>query len=211
MTTTAGTSIAPTINGNMVTTGSNASASLNLASTKPAVLTLSINLELGSLQVGALGATARGIGLGSFSAAPTGRANITFTGLNVDSTGALSFSSNGALTGPSVAFTGTFSNAALYNLTYSVDTTTGTFTSVIFNGVNDTSAFAGTSAAAFETNNLVGFYGLTAGSSTTADTGFVDNFSVTGVPEPATWLGGALLGLVALLGGAKHLRRAFVF
>ena len=194
-----------------VNTGFNCAAMLNIASTNnytlPASVTFSADIQLNTLQMYSTNLY-RGVGVGFFSTDSTWDVDASsyFTGLVVNPDGTLRLvtpatSSNSPGTGSTTYDVAPFSgfNAAnFYNLTYTVNLTTGAITSVNFNGNNDTTAFSGvTGLPGFEftpssTTVLAGFYGSTDVSS--SDFGRVDNFSVSTVPEPAT------LGLVAVGG-----------
>jgi hypothetical protein len=99
-----------------------------------------------------------------------------------------------------VAAFGGYTTANFYNLAYSVDTVTGSITSVLFNGNDDTATFSGAVSTGDFTaagTNLAGFYGSSANS--VNDFGRVDNFAVSTVPEPGTALFGiACVGVAAL-------------
>jgi hypothetical protein len=164
---------------------------------KPTRLTLSVDLQMNTIQGG--GPAVRGIGLGFFSPAPVQFADAAanFTGLTVQPNGALELIVQGA---PQSANTGPppgFSAATFYTLSYSVDTATAGITRVVYNGADVTATFAGPSAGAFTpaVTDLAGFYGDTANFVDLS--GRVDNFSVSGVPEPSTWA--LVSGVVPLL------------
>jgi hypothetical protein len=172
---------------------------------KPSILTLSATISTNSIDGHTLPDTfhaTRGIGLGFFNSAPQNGdadASIRFTGLAVNlSNGTLNIFSNGVRQSSSVFVpTGTMNR-----LTYSIDTTTGSITSVIFDTSDFTSAFSGSSSAGVFTDtatNLVGFYGSSASLGTT---GYVGSFvlsSTSTVPEPASTMlliyGASLIGL----------------
>ena len=86
--------------------------------------------------------------------------------------------------------TGLFANSGLHNVAFTVDTTSGSISAVQFDG--SAVGFAtdlGTATAGYFTNartDLAGIYGHT------GDSGIMDNFLITSVPEPSTF---ALLGL----------------
>lgn len=190
-------------------TGYNDTNYLSLASTggytKPTTITLSLSVEINTIAED--NATqGRGIGLGFFTTTPaTGtESNTGFTGLVVEPSGALTLEVNGARTGTAVAAPANFSTTTLYPLTYTVNTATGGITSVTYNGTSYNSSFS-TTAFTSTATNLVGFYSSSATSA--SNNGYVDNFSVTGVPEPATWLGGGLLAGAGLLGTVRRARR----
>jgi hypothetical protein len=120
-----------------------------------------------------------------------------FTGLTFDETGSLKLYSAGTYTGSSASL-GSLSEDVFYNLSYTVDTTTGGISGIVFNG----SSISGFSTTAF-TDSATGFVGVSSGASSRA--GF-DNLLVetAAVPEPSTY---AMLigGLVAM--SVLHRRR----
>ena len=195
--------------GSSANTGFNGSDSISVASTgtftKPTMLTLSASIEINNLQDDGSAMLARGIGLGFFTAPPANggaaNGNTNFYGLDVAPGGALYLEENGTRIGSAIApaFTG-FSTSNFYTLSYTVNTVTGGISNISFGGNNDGSAAADFTDAI---TNRAGFYGSTANNA--AFNGFVDNFEVSGVPEPSTWA--TMIGGLALLGGAQRLRR----
>jgi hypothetical protein len=193
---------------NSADTGFNAATFIDISSaggyTKPSQLSLSMSLQMNT--IGNDGSAVRGIGLGFFSPAPVdglAESSTNFTGLTVRPDGSLHFVVNGVQQAASVAAFGGYTTASFYNLAYSVDTVTGSITSVVFNGNDDTAAFSGAVSAGKFTvagTNLAGFYGSSANS--VNDFGRVDNFAVSTVPEPGT----ALFGM-ACIGAAAWRRR----
>lgn len=182
-------------------TGFNDSTFISIASTggytKPLQLNESISLRMNG--VAADTAALRGIGLGFFSSAPANFAEsgVGFTGLLVQPNGTLRLIVGGAPTAASVAPFAGFSTSTYYGLSFTVNTTTGSITSVLFNGNDNSATFSGAvSAGAFTpaVTNLAGYYA----SSAQFTTGSVDNFLVA-TPEPgsAALLGLGTLGLLA--------------
>lgn len=194
-------------------TGFNGSVTYNLASNggyvKPSLLTLSLDLQINTA-LDSLPDSLRGVGLGFYSAPRVNNSEIeafvNFTGLNVSPGGALVLVIAGVRQAATTvaAFPG-FSTDNFYNLTYSLDTSTGSITSVSFNGNDYTSAFnGGTTAGVFTSTltNLFGFYGATAES--TSLTSRVDNLSISipsAIPEPgaSALLLGLAMGFVFVL------------
>lgn len=150
---------------------------------------------------------ARGAGLGFFTGAlsasaitPTGDA---FTGITVDTNGDLQLVVNGTAATP-IAGTApaTFVETNFYNLSYTVNTTTGTISNVIYAGTNYSTDFSTATGFTAAATAYAGFYGSSSTSYSTSKTNaFVDNFKVSTVPEPAT------VGLVGLGGAMLLLRR----
>ena len=194
-------------------TGYNDANSLSIASvgsyTKPSLLNLSLRVQIGTLAEDSA-SSGRGIGLGFFTATPvTGaESNRVFTGLNVEPNGTLILEVGGVRTGTAAPAPTGFSTGTFYTLSYTVNTTTGALSSVLYNGVDDSSYFSGAvTSLTSVTTNLVGFYGSSA--TLTTNTGYVDDFAVSSaVPEPATWMEAA--GLLGVAGWTlRHrLRRA---
>lgn len=177
---------------------------------KPSVLTLSATLDTFSLTDDAQ--FTRGIGLGFFTSAPqSGDADATvrFTGLAVNvSSGQLYLLSNGVrITNYSHPYPA-FTTGAMDRLTYSIDTTSGSVTSV-FAGSNDiTSFFSGSTSAGVFTGaatNLMGFYGSSSSSGTTGYVGSLVVSSTSPVPEPVSTI--LLYGGIAML-AARRTRAA---
>lgn len=168
----------------------NTVVSLTLASTggytKPTSFSVTADIALdGSLA----NSTA---GLGFWSTQPT-QADATssltnFTGFTFDEAGSLKLYSAGVQQGSAVAL-GPLSEFVFYNLSYTVDTTSGDVSGVVFNG-NAISDFATTAFS----NSATGFVGVMSANASRA--GF-DNLLVTAIPEPAT--------AVFLLGGVASL------
>ena len=172
-------------------TGFNGATYLNIGSnssmnyTLPTNITISGDVQLGSIVMAGAN-TYRGVGLGFFSGTPTDvEASTTFTGLVVNPDGTLRLVTPGSPNGIgsstffAAPFAG-FNRNDFYNLTYTVNTTTGAISNVIFDG-NDDSADFNTTAAGFEPSTTdgslnAGFYGST--DTNGAFFGQVDNFSV---------------------------------
>ena len=166
--------------------------------TKPTKFTVSANLR--TTVVSTLG----GSGLGTWSAMPArtnGALSITgFTGILMKPTagnGTLQLVENGALVG-SAYNVGFALTTAFYGLTYTVDTSSGAISDVVFNG-SSISAFSST---AF-TDSATSFVGVMSGN---AGRTSLNSFSVTAVPEPSTWA--LLLGGGLVLGFLRYTRRS---
>jgi len=160
--------------------------------TKPTSLTISADINFYDA-----GHANSIVGLGFWSTMP-GRVDYStngfqnFTGLALGANGTLSiysgdsFSSAVSLGGPL-----SINNTSFYNLSYNVDTTTGTVSGIVFNG----SSVSGLSSTSFS-NAATQFAGL---STYSASRGSFDNLVVsTAVPEPGTLalLAAAGIGLV---------------
>ena len=86
-----------------------------------------------------------------------------------------------------------FSSTGTYNLSYVVNTATGSISDLVFNG--SSIAVSATTIFTDAATTYAGFYQRPNGTQTTP--GFADNFTLAAVPEPATlWLASA--GLVGL-------------
>ena len=168
-------------------TGWNHTIFIDISSTgsysKRTRLTMSMSLQMHSVSNDADASNVRGIGLGFFFPAPVDgnpSASSNFTGLAVRPDGSLHLVVAGTESGTAVvAPFANFLPESFYTLTYSVDTVTGSITSVSFNGNDYTATFSGAVSAGAFTNavtNLAGFYGDTAGSASFF--GRVDNFSI---------------------------------
>ena len=165
-------------------TGFNGATYLNIASNGayklPKLITISADIQVNSIisQEGY-----RGVGLGVFSGMPiNGESSTTFTGLTVTSGGNVDLVIPGATSGISTSYYAPalsgFNANNFYNLSYTVNTTTGAISNVFFNGINDSSYF-NTSLPGFIAGGstfLAGFYGSTDVSAQLF--GRVDNFSI---------------------------------
>lgn len=196
------------------------SASISIASAggyvKPTELTIQADLAPGAgINLGGSGggmtgdaSGARGVALGFYDAEGTGGqfSQNNFTGLVLDLNGNLGlvqdlnntgFLGAGSTSGTAVAYVGTWVNTDLYTISYDVDTTTGGISNISVEGSTaDYSALETASAGLFTDANTT-FAGVyTSSTSNNGNFGSVDNFSVSGVPEPSSL---ALLGLGGLL------------
>ena len=196
----------------VASTSYNSASWLSIAGTggyvKPTILTVSATIATASLSDDSN--FTRGIGLGFFISAPQNGdadASVKFTGLAVNvSSGQLYLMSNGVrITSYGHPYPA-FSTGGMDRLTYSIDTNTGSITSV-FAGSNDISSFftGATSAGIFtdSATNLVGFYGSSSNLGTTGYVGSLVVSSTSPVPEPVT-LG--LFGLGAVLLASRRRR-----
>ncbi len=188
-------------------TNFNDAAGISIASansyTEPSVLTISADLNMGSIVGGGLSYNVYGVGLGFWNALPASgiTASSGFTGITMDPYGDLTFINNGTASATakaaapgSATITGGYITG-FNTLTYSINTGTGAITQLTFDGTDLTSDFSGLNNFTPSVATLAGFYGNSPYS--TGENGYVDNFSVsttTAVPEPET------LGLVAVGG-----------
>lgn len=165
--------------------------------TAPSMLNVSADFEMFSINSG--GEDQRGEALGFYPSAPPedGDSSVGFTGILVTPSGGLQLEVNGAVQGSITSAPAGWTNTNFFNLSYNVNTATGRISSVIFGGQDFSSDFSSTTAFTGAAVNVVGFYGDAAGLSSM---GYVDNFQVATVPEPASL---AVLGV----GGLVMLRR----
>lgn len=189
------------------------SGSIGIGSTggyvKPSILTISASISMNDV-VGGIDSFARGVGIGFYSPLPTGGfyPSSYFHGFTVAPNGSLTLYVPGA--GENALFTASplsgFSTSAFYTLSFSVDTTSGNITSVLFGSQDYTSQFSGfTGIFTDSVTNYAGFYGFSEGE-TPAGGGLVDNFTVA-VPEPSTYAL-AFCGVLVLTIAAVRSRRA---
>ncbi len=192
-------------------TNFNDAAGISIASsmgyTEPSVLTISSDLNMGTIVGGGLAYNAYGVGLGFWNTLPVAgqSAPTGFTGITMDPYGDLTFINNGtASTTAKAAAPSSASIAGGYisgfnTLTYSIDTGTGAITQLTFDGTDLTNSFSGLTVFTPSVATFAGFYGNSPYSA--SENGYVDNFSVSttaAVPEPAT-LGLFALGAFGLL------------
>ena len=154
-----------------------------------APITLSIDAQINNIQDDGAGGAPRGIGLGFYNPLPTlypgttPSAHTNFTGIAVNPAGTLEYVSAGASQGIFTTAPGGFSTSAFNTLSYTVDPTTSTLTSLNFAGTDYltdfTTAFA---APGFTASDRAGFYGQTANNANLF--GRVDNFIVSGTLPP---------------------------
>lgn len=169
---------------------------------KPSELTISAALTISGLT----GGFADGIGLGFFSSIhPQNgqQSNIGFTGLVLSPNGTVNFMSNGSYISTYRYTIDNFSNTTAYNLSYTVDTSSGVITSATLNGIDIAASFQDISAFTDAATEFAGFFGR---SGTYATSGNIDNFKVTtAIPESnALWL---ILGAIACAVVAKRRMR----
>ncbi|MGC9261623.1 MAG: PEP-CTERM sorting domain-containing protein, partial [Phycisphaerae bacterium] len=189
-------------------TNFNDAAGISIASAngyiEPAVLTLSADLNMGTIVGGSLSYKVYGVGLGFWNALPAsgGTASAGFTGITLDPYGDLTFINDGTASttakaaAPSSATVVGGYISGFNTLTYSINTGTGAITQLTFDGTDLTSDFAGATAFTPSVATVAGFYGNNPYS--VSENGYVDNFSVATVPEPAA-LGLMAVGAMGLL------------
>lgn len=165
-----------------------------------ATITISLDIQINSLS----GSGVRGVGVGFYDLSGTTlypgtepSSSTGFTGLVVNPGGTVTYVLNGAAQAESATRSAYASNVYL-GLSYTVDTTTGQITNVLYGGEDLSAGFS--SITNFVATDTAGFYG-SEGSAPTAF-GYVDNFTldVEPIPEPSA---ATLLGL----GGLALLRR----
>ena len=198
-------------------TNYNDAAGISIASAKvyvePAMLTISADLNMGTINGGSLSYNVYGVGLGFWNVLPASgtTASSGFTGITMDPYGDLTFINNGTASAtakaaaPSSASIVGGSISGFNTLAYSIDTGTGAITQVTFDGTDLTSNFSGVTAFTPNAATLAGFYGNSPYSA--SENGYVDNFSVSttgAVPEPTTLGLYAIGGLSLLLVGRKR-------
>ena len=149
--------------------------------TEPTSFTISADIEINDLTKESSGAYYRGVGLG-FWTATNSSSTVSSNAIVVNPSGSLSLTVNGSSSMEVPTFAG-FSTSQFYNLSYTVDTATGSISNVIFNGNNDSSYFTGLTNFTAANTPMAGFYGT---SSTGVTGGYVDNFQVSTVPEPTS-------------------------
>jgi hypothetical protein len=185
----------PSISSNTLDVPSIGGGALNISSvgsyTKPTVMTIAADLEVGNLNGGD---NPEGMGLGFWSALHPGGGSLTdFYGLMLRNNGSLSLTKETTVY-QTVAWAGSaFSTNTFYTLSYSVDTNTGRVTSVSLAGSTaDYSAIINDTTVLFTDTNTK-YAGIRADAGSAGRHGYADNFNLT--PEPATM---ALLGLGGL-------------
>ena len=208
---------APSVNTNF-----NDAAGISIAGAngyiEPSVLTISADLNMGTIVGGGLSYNVYGVGLGFWNALPASgtTAPSGFTGITMDPSGDLTFINNG--TASATAKAAAPSSATIVNgyisgfntLAYSINTGTGAITQVTFDGTDLTRNFSGITAFTPSVATLAGFYGNNP--SSVSENGYVDNFSVSTpggvvIPDPATLSLVAIGGLSMLLIGRKQAGR----
>ncbi|AHF94721.1 hypothetical protein OPIT5_23900 [Opitutaceae bacterium TAV5] len=150
-------------------------------------MTISADLTINGLT----GGSTNGIGLGFFSSSPAqagGQSIVGFTGLVLSPDGTLNLMSNGVGVTAYTAPIPGFATTTTYNLSYSIDTTTGGITSVSLNGSDLGSIFS--SVTGIFTDSATVYAGFFGRSNAYGSTGIIDNFKLTTViPEAsAIWL-----------------------
>ncbi|MGC8540538.1 MAG: hypothetical protein ACP5QA_07895 [Phycisphaerae bacterium] len=198
-------------------TNFNDAAGISIASAngyiEPAVLTISADLNMGTITGGGLSYNVYGVGLGFWNALPASGSNAVtgFTGVTMDPYGDLTFINNGTASATAKAAAPSSATvvggyiSGFNTLTYSINTGTGAITQLTFDGTDLTSAFSGLTAFTPSVATLSGFFGNDPYSA--SDNGYVDNFSVSttsAVPEPAAICLFAVGGMGLLLVGRKR-------
>jgi hypothetical protein len=150
---------------------------------------------------------ARGVALGFYDgtqvASTTADPMTGFTGLVLANDGGLYVYSGRAATSSKVAFGGTFSTSAYYTLGYNVNTATGAISNITLSG--STADYSGLTSSAF-TNAATANLGFLTSSEDGGAYGYVDNVSLSAVPEPASCML-LTMGLVGLLAYAWRKRK----
>ena len=199
-----------TIQNNTLSQNTDMGVGISLASsgsyTKPTNLTISADLNIGTLTGDVV--HANGVGLG-FYVMPNNAAfhgGSGFLGLILSPTGNLSFTSidtSGSYIKTVIqtfTYSGTWDAAVNHSLSYSVNTTTGNFSNILLDSIT-----YGFSSTALFTDTATTYAGLSVSSSTGSKYGYADNFQIN--PEPSTFsllvLGG--LALVPFLRRRAHL------
>ncbi|AHF94768.1 hypothetical protein OPIT5_26285 [Opitutaceae bacterium TAV5] len=154
-------------------------------------LTISADLKLASMDTS--GGVTQGIGLGFYQTARSQGQDpkVHFRGFVLNASGTLSLisvtSGGSATTYATAAWSNpsAFDTSSFYTLTYTINTTTGGVANVSLGGIDLTSAFS--SVTGVFTNDLIK-YAAFYGKSATAQTGYLDNFSLStsAIPEPGT-------------------------
>ena len=186
---------------------SQTAAAINLdLNSVASIITLSAHIKLFSLAGPA--SAGRGVALGFYGNSWLGTGQYSqngFTGLVLDGTGNINlvqdlnqngFFSTGSVFETPVAYAGdSFNKFGFYDLTYSVDTSSGKITSVSLTGSTaDYSSLMNRSLFTVANTSHAGYYSSsTSGSSA----GYLDNFTVsaTAVPEPSAYALSALSAL----------------
>jgi len=125
-----------------------------------------------------------------------------YTGLAVLSDGSLQDYVNGSVNGSAIAYAGTFNALTPLALTYAIDTTTGSISSVSFAGSTANYSFQdpGAWSSADTANTQIGGFGGIGGGSAN-----VSSYVLSTVPEPSTY--GLLASGVLALGAAYRRRQ----
>ncbi len=129
----------------------------------------------------------RGIGLGFYSAVVgAGGQNSfrNFYGIDVDAAGNVKLNDNQD-TPWAIANVGALSTSATHTISYDVDTITGAISDIVLDGSAVALNF-GSNANNLFTGSVINNVGFDANGNMWYDTGSVDNFQVSAVPEPAT-------------------------
>jgi len=162
--------------------------------TLPSQITLNVSFNLGDLKTDTGTTYWRGIGMGFFYDTKTeGNAYTGFTGILINKGGSVHLTQSAAGGSPALltwapAIAG-WNATNDHTLTYTIDLTTGGITSLLLDGIDLTTqgnmgAF-NSKTGVFTADQLsqVGFYANSASANTY---GYIDQFSVTTIPEPST-------------------------
>ncbi|RRJ95343.1 PEP-CTERM sorting domain-containing protein [Opitutaceae bacterium TAV4] len=199
----------PSLEGGRLRTGFNSWHYLDISNsatlTKPTEITLSADLTVNNIQQNNFGA---GVALGFYSTTTGTSAQHNFNGLILEgefpaNTARISIWLNGTRID---AYTITsFDKAASYNLKYTVNTSTGSITSVYLNDTAITLNWKTQTNAGIFTDANTNYVGIWGRSNNSVDQfGYIDNFKIEGdfvvsqVPEPATV--SLLIGIAAFAG-----------
>ena len=176
--------------------GANAGAGILLESAagyrKPPGVQIQADLSPGDLAGGA-GVNARGVALGfyNFLEEPGNQeVGIGFTGLVLGPDGGLyAYSRTPNETySASIPFGGTFDPTAFYTLSYEVDFRDGSIANIFLDGSTADYSPLGDFAAGWFDDAATRMAAFTGSSSIGGRYGYVDNFIVTAIPEPGSWL-----------------------
>lgn len=185
----------PIIENNRLRTGFNSWHYIDISNSatleKPTTITLSADLTVNTIAQNNAGA---GVALGFWSTSTIPSAQSNFYGLILEgeypaNTGRISIWVNGTRR-DAYTITG-FDKTASYTLSYTVDTSTGSITSVSLNGSAITLSWGSLTNSNIFTDANTNYAGVFGRSNSSVDQfGYIDNFSIAGdftvIPEPRT-------------------------